>query len=163
MVKLGFYLRKPAFRINISTYGNSRSIFGAAVLLAGFCYAFERAAIIHCTQCGFWSIIKAEWRWYICQSAKHAARQMNAITPKRMMRSRCAFPKGTRQSCRRTQNESLNGFINRAIDTQLERDNRTATEIIEQDYLPLEQTIVSKWRQEGMTDEEILSWLDEIS
>lgn len=42
-------------------------------------------------------------------------------------------------------------------------DNRTATEIIEQVYLPLEQTLVDKWRQEGMTDEEILSWLDEIS
>lgn len=75
-------------------------------------------------------------------------------------------PKGHKaelQAHAEQQNESLNGFINRAIDTQLEQDNRTATEIIEQDYLPLEQTIVNKWRQEGMTDEEILSWLDEIS
>lgn len=61
------------------------------------------------------------------------------------------------------QNESLNEFINRAIDTQVERDNRTATQIIEQDYLPLEQTIVSKWRQEGMMDEEILQFLREFS
>lgn len=75
-------------------------------------------------------------------------------------------PKGHKEELQahaEQQNESLNGFINRAIDTQLERDNRTATEIIEQDYLPLEQTIVNKWRQEGMTDEKILSWLDEIS
>ena len=60
-------------------------------------------------------------------------------------------------------NESLNGFINRAIDTQLERDNRTATEIIEQDYLPLEQTIVNQFRDEGMSDEEILQFLREFS
>ena len=61
------------------------------------------------------------------------------------------------------QNESLNGFINRAIDTQLERDNRTVTEIIEQDYLPLEQTIVNQFRDEGMSDEEILQFLREFS
>lgn len=60
-------------------------------------------------------------------------------------------------------NESLNGFINRAIDTQLERDNRTATEIIEQDYLPLEQTIVNQFRNEGTSDEEILQFLREFS
>lgn len=60
-------------------------------------------------------------------------------------------------------NESLNGFINHAIDTQLERDNRTATEIIEQDYLPLEQTIVNQFRDEGMSDEEILQFLREFS
>lgn len=60
-------------------------------------------------------------------------------------------------------NESLNGFINRAIDTQLERDNRTATEIIEQDYLPLEQTIVNQFRDEGTSDEEILQFLREFS
>ena len=61
------------------------------------------------------------------------------------------------------QNESLNGFINRAIDAQLERDNRTATEIIEQDYLPLEQTIVNQFRDEGTSDEEILQFLREFS
>ena len=33
---------------------------------------------------------------------------------------------------------------------------RTATEIIEQDYLPLEQTIVKQFRNEGTSDEEIL-------
>ena len=33
---------------------------------------------------------------------------------------------------------------------------RTATEIIEQDYLPLEQTIVNQFRNEGTSDEEIL-------
>ena len=60
-------------------------------------------------------------------------------------------------------NESLNGFINRAIDAQLERDNRTATEIIEQDYLPLEQTIVNQFRDEGTSDEEILQFLREFS
>lgn len=60
-------------------------------------------------------------------------------------------------------NESLNGFINRAIDTQLERDNRTATEIIEQDYLPLEQTIVNQFRDEGTSDEETLQFLREFS
>ena len=68
-------------------------------------------------------------------------------------------PKGHKaelQAHAEQRNESLNGFINRAIDTQLERDNRTATEIIEQDYLPLEQTIVNQFRNEGMSDEEIL-------
>ena len=58
-------------------------------------------------------------------------------------------PKGHKaelQAHAEQRNESLNGFINRAIDTQLERDNRTATEIIEQDYLPLEQTIVNQFR-----------------
>ena len=60
-------------------------------------------------------------------------------------------------------NESLNGFINRAIDAQLERDNRTATEVIEQDYLPLEQTIVNQFRDEGTSDEEILQFLREFS
>lgn len=47
-------------------------------------------------------------------------------------------PKGHKaelQAHAEQRNESLNGFINRAIDAQLERDNRTATEIIEQDYL----------------------------
>ena len=75
-------------------------------------------------------------------------------------------PKGHKaelQAHAEQRNESLNGFINRAIDTQLERDNRTATEIIEQDYLPLEQTIVNQFRDEGMSDEEILQWLREIS
>lgn len=42
-------------------------------------------------------------------------------------------------------------------------ETRTATEIIEQDYLPLEQTIVNQFRDEGMSDEEILQWLREIS
>ena len=46
---------------------------------------------------------------------------------------------------------------------QLERDNRTATEIIEQDYLPLEQTIVNQFRDEGTSDEEILQFLREFS
>lgn len=40
---------------------------------------------------------------------------------------------------------------------------RTATEIIEQDYLPLEQTIVNQFRDEGMSDEEILQFLREFS
>ena len=71
-------------------------------------------------------------------------------------------PKGHKADAEQ-QNESLNGFINRAIDTQLERDNRTATEIIEQDYLPLEQTLVNKWRQDGKSEEEILQWLRGIS
>ena len=75
-------------------------------------------------------------------------------------------PKGHKaelQARAEQRNESLNGFINRAIDTQLERDNRTATEIIEQDYLPLEQTIVNQFRNEGMSDEEILQFLREFS
>lgn len=75
-------------------------------------------------------------------------------------------PKGHKaelQAHAEQQNESLNGFINRAIDTQLERDNRTATEIIEQDYLPLEQTIVNQFRDEGTSDEEILQFLREFS
>lgn len=75
-------------------------------------------------------------------------------------------PKGHKaelQTHAEQQNESLNGFINRAIDTQLERDNRTATEIIEQDYLPLEQTIVNQFRDEGTSDEEILQFLREFS
>ena len=75
-------------------------------------------------------------------------------------------PKGHKaelQAHAEQQNESLNGFINRAIDTQLERDNRTATEIIEQDYLPLEQTIVNQFRNEGTSDEEILQFLREFS
>ena len=75
-------------------------------------------------------------------------------------------PKGHKaelQAHAEQRNESLNGFINRAIDTQLERDNRTATEIIEQDYLPLEQTIVNQFRDEGTSDEEILQFLREFS
>ena len=74
-------------------------------------------------------------------------------------------PKGHKaelQAHAEQRNESLNGFINRAIDTPLERDNRTATEIIEQD-LPLEQTIVNQFRNEGMSDEEILQFLREFS
>lgn len=61
-------------------------------------------------------------------------------------------PKGHKaelQAHAEQRNESLNGFINRAIDTQLERDNRTATEIIEQDYLPLEQTIDNQFGTRG--------------
>ena len=75
-------------------------------------------------------------------------------------------PKGHKtelQAHAEQRNESLNGFINRAIDAQLERDNRTATEIIEQDYLPLEQTIVNQFRDEGTSDEEILQFLREFS
>lgn len=75
-------------------------------------------------------------------------------------------PKGHKaelQAHAEQRNESLNGFINRAIDTQLERDNRTATEIIEQDYLPLEQSLVNKWRQDGKSEEEILQLLREFS
>ena len=75
-------------------------------------------------------------------------------------------PKGLKaelQAHAEQRNESLNGFINRAIDAQLERDNRTATEIIEQDYLPLEQTIVNQFRDEGTSDEEILQFLREFS
>ncbi len=40
---------------------------------------------------------------------------------------------------------------------------RTATEIIEQDYLPLEQTIVNQFQNEGTSDEEILQFLREFS
>ena len=40
---------------------------------------------------------------------------------------------------------------------------RTATEIIEQDYLPLEQTIVNQFRNEGTSDEEIMQFLREFS
>lgn len=64
-------------------------------------------------------------------------------------------PKGHKaelQAHAEQQNESLNGFINRAIDTQLE-----------QDYLPLEQSLVNKWRQDGKSEEEILQLLREFS
>lgn len=91
---------------------------------------------------------------------------MNAITPQAYDEIKVRVSKGHKaelQAHAEQRNESLNGFINRAIDTQLERDNRTATEIIEQDYLPLEQSLVNKRRQDGKSEEEILQLLREFS
>ena len=51
----------------------------------------------------------------------------------------------------------------RAAEVCAMEDNRTATEIIEQEYLPLEQTIVNQMRRDGETDEEILQFLREFS
>lgn len=42
-------------------------------------------------------------------------------------------------------------------------DNRTATEVIEQEYYPTEQSLVEHWRQKGKSEEEILQLLREFS
>ena len=51
----------------------------------------------------------------------------------------------------------------RAAEVCAMEDNRTATEIIEQEYYPTEQSLVEHWRQKGKSEEEILQLLREFS
>ena len=42
-------------------------------------------------------------------------------------------------------------------------DNRTATEVLEQVYMPTEESLINHFRQKGKTDEEILEFMKEFS
>ena len=99
----------------------------------------------------------------IGEARRKANERYNAKAYERNQGARSQRTQGRIAGARGTAEREPERVINRAIDTQLERDNRTATEIIEQDYLPLEQTIVNQFRNEGTSDEEILQFLREFS